>query len=99
MKRWTCLLAASLFGLLNVSARAETNLNAVLESEVVFLDPHSTTANITRTFGYLVFDTLFAMDGKGQIQPQMVHDWSVSPDRLTWTFTLRTGCGFTTGSP
>jgi len=37
-------------------------LKAVLESEVVILDPHFTTAAITRTFGYHVYDTLFAMD-------------------------------------
>ena len=49
-------------------AQAGGNLNAVLESEVVFLDPHQTTANITRTFNFMVYDTLFAMDSKGAIQ-------------------------------
>ena len=50
----------------------------VLESEVVILDPHMTTAAITRTFGYHVFDTLFAMDLAGAIQPQMVDTYSTS---------------------
>ncbi|MBN8903030.1 MAG: ABC transporter substrate-binding protein [Rhodospirillales bacterium] len=81
------------------AAHAEKNLTAVLESEVVFLDPSSTTANITRTFGYLVYDTLFAMNGKGEIKPQMVRDWSTSADKLTWTFTLRDGLKFHDGQP
>ena len=45
-------------------AVAEKNLAAVLESEVVFLDPHSTTANITRTFGYLAYDQVRADFGR-----------------------------------
>lgn len=91
--------ATALLGLLAGPARAETNINAVLESEVVFFDPFSTTANITRTFGYMVYDTLFSMDGKGEIKPQMVQDWSESPDKLTWTFTLRDGLKFHDGQP
>ncbi len=39
---------------------------------MTILDPHATTAAITRTFGLHVFDTLFAMNDKGEIKPQMV---------------------------
>ncbi len=66
-------------------------LTVMLESEVVILDPHATTAAITRTFGYHIFDTLFSMDSKGNIHPQMVSEYSTSPDGLTWTFALRDG--------
>jgi hypothetical protein len=55
-------------------------LKVVLESEVVILDPHFTTAAITRTFGYHVYDTLFAMDDRGQIKPQMVDHFASSGD-------------------
>src|SRR5579875_548652 len=79
-------------------ARAQ-NLNAVLESEVVFLDPYFTTATITRTFGYHVYDTLFSMDSKGNIKPQMVKDVTVSPDKMTYTFTLRDGLKWHDGNP
>ena len=64
-------------------------MTVVLESEVTILDPHFTTAAITRTFGLHVFDTLFAMNEKGEIKPQMVGDYQGSPDGLTWTFKLR----------
>ena len=85
--------------MLAAPARAEKSLNAVLESEVVFLDPHFTTATITRTFGYHVYDTLFSMDSKGDIKPQMVQDGTVSPDKLTYTFTLRDGLKWHDGNP
>ncbi|XUJ34394.1 hypothetical protein ACQ5SK_46460 [Bradyrhizobium japonicum] len=52
----------ALFGLALVAAPAHAagNLVAVLEAEIVTLDPHFSTAYISRTFGYMVFDTLFA---------------------------------------
>lgn len=71
-------------------ARAQpAPVNIVLESEVVILDPHATTAAITRTFATHVFDTLFAMDGQGMIRPQMVEAWERSADGLRWSFRLR----------
>ncbi|MDA9496709.1 ABC transporter substrate-binding protein [Bradyrhizobium sp. CCBAU 11357] len=91
----------ALFGLALVAAPAHAagNLVAVLEAEIVTLDPHFSTAYITRTFGYMVFDTLFAKDSKGDIKPQMVQDWKVSPDGLTYTFTLRDGLKWHDGLP
>ena len=98
--RWTLLAAALLAPSLlpTGEARAKT-LTAVLEAEVVTLDPYFTGAYITRTFGYAVFDTLFAPDSKGEFRPQMVGDWKVSDDKLTWDFTLREGLRFHDGTP
>lgn len=91
--------AGTLAGVLTRGARAaDRPLTVVLESEVVILDPHVSTAAITRTFGYQVFDTLFSMDGKGVIHPQMVRDHEVSADQLTWRFTLRDGLVFHDGA-
>jgi peptide/nickel transport system substrate-binding protein len=81
------------------TARAAGTVNIVLESEVVILDPHATTAAITRTFATHVFDTLFAMDGQGVIRPQMVEAWETSADGLTWTFRLRPGLHWHDGTP
>jgi peptide/nickel transport system substrate-binding protein len=78
---------------------AESTVTAVLESEVVILDPHMTTASISRTFGYHVFDTLFSMDSRGAIHPQMVESFQTSPDQLVWSFTLRSGLAFHDGAP
>ena len=80
-------------------ARAETVLKALLNIELQILDPQVTNATSTRALGYLVYDTLFSMDSKGLIRPQMVDRYTVSEDRLTWTFVLRPGLTFHDGSP
>ena len=90
---------AVLLGASALPAVAVKNLTAVLESEVVFLDPHFTTANITRTFNYMVYDTLFSMDSKGAIHPQMVGDTQISEDKLEYRFTLRDGLKWHDGAP
>ncbi len=51
--------------------------------------PIWTTAYITRNHGYMVFDSLFALDAEYAPHPQMVGDYHVSPDKLTYSFTLR----------
>ena len=70
-----------------------------MHSDIKILDPIWTTANIVRNHGYMVWDTLFAMDEKLQVQPQMVDHWELSPDRLTYTFTLRDGLKWHDGQP
>jgi peptide/nickel transport system substrate-binding protein len=100
VKKWYGILAAGALAFATGlgSARAEP-LKVVLEAEIVTLDPHFTGAYITRTFGYMVFDTLFAPDSAGTMKPQMVDQFTTSPDGLTWNFTLREGLAFHDGSP
>ena len=87
------LAAGSAAALLFASpAFAQTKtIKAVMHSDLKVLDPIWTTANIVRNHGYMVWDTLFAMDADLRPQPQMVDRWEVSADRLTYTFTLREG--------
>ena len=95
------LAAASVGGLLGAvpaGVQAQT-LKAVMHSDVKILDPIWTTAYIQRNFGYMVWDTLFAMDDKFEVKPQMVDKYDVSADKLTWTFTLRDGLVWSTGQP
>src|SRR5580704_13662299 len=93
------IAAASFAGLLgSVSAHAET-IKAVMNSDLKIVDPIWTTAYVQRGFGYLVWDTLFAMDDKLQVQPEMVDKYDVSPDKLTWTFVLRDGLVWSDGTP
>ena len=93
--------AASVGGLLGAMpapAPAQT-LKVVMHSDLKILDPIWTTAYIVRNHGYLVWDTLFAMDEKFEVKPQMVDKYDVSADKLTWTFTLRDGLEWTDGKP
>ena len=99
--KWTRTLALGL-GLVASSvtgALAETTLKFVPHSDLKILDPIWTTAFISRNHGYMVYDTLFAMDAQGEIKPQMVEKYDVSADKLTYTLTLRDGLLWHDGAP
>jgi peptide/nickel transport system substrate-binding protein len=91
--------AASVVGWVGAGPVQAQTLKAVMHSDVKILDPIWTTAYIQRNFGYMVWDTLFAMDENFDVKPQMVDKYDVSADKLTWTFTLRDGLVWSDGSP
>jgi peptide/nickel transport system substrate-binding protein len=80
-------------------ALAESTLRIVMHSDIKILDPIWTTAYIVRNHGYMIYDTLFAMDAKGEIKPQMVDKYEVSKDQLTYTLHLRDGLLWHDGKP
>ncbi len=73
-------------------------LKFIPQADLRILDPIATTAYITRNHGYMVYDTLFAMDEKFQVKPQMLDNYEMSKDQLTYTFTLRDGLKFHDGA-
>jgi len=73
-------------------------ITAVMHSDLRVIDPIITTAYISRDHGYMVYDTLLAMDSSFRIRPQMA-DWKISDDKLTYTFTLRDGLKWHDGKP
>jgi peptide/nickel transport system substrate-binding protein len=94
--------AASLagFGWSRTAGAGETKtLRFIPQSDVQVLDPIWTTAYVTRNHGYMVFDTLFAIDSKFRPHPQMVGEFEVSPDKLHYSFALRDGLKFHDGQP
>lgn len=46
---------------------------------------------------YGIGETLVRFDENGELAPCLAESWSVSDDRLTWTFTLREGVKFSNG--
>jgi peptide/nickel transport system substrate-binding protein len=74
-----------------VRAASATTLKFVPQIDLAFLDPHWTTAYITRGHAYMVFDTLYAQDGSFTPQPQMVEGHTVENDGKLWKLTLRPG--------
>src|SRR6516165_10648721 len=80
------------------SAAGKKTITAVMHSDLRITDPILTTAYITRDHGYMVYDTLVATDANFKVQPQMA-DWTVSDDKLVYTFTLRDGLKWHDGSP
>ncbi|AZS77235.1 ABC transporter substrate-binding protein [Achromobacter spanius] len=102
--RLLCLFSMATLGLActlgAAPAQAQTQaktLRIVPHADLKVLDPTFTTAYITRNFGYMVYDTLFAMDTHSKPQPQMVEKYEASADKKTWTFTLRPGLKFSDG--
>src|SRR5881227_2766556 len=81
------------------SQPAPKTLRFIPQADLRSIDPIWTTAYVTRNFGYLVFDTLFALDKDFKPQPQMVDKWTVSDDKLTYKFTLRDGLKWHGGQP
>src|SRR5437899_8860423 len=74
-------------------------LRFVPHADLKILDPIWTTAYITRNHGYMVYDTLFALDAGLRLRPQMVGRYRVSADRRWYSFTLRDGLRFHDGQP
>jgi peptide/nickel transport system substrate-binding protein len=95
--KWAALAAATT-ALFSVTAEAQT-LKVVMHSDVKIVDPIWTTAYIVRNYGYMIYDTLLAVDDKLDVKPQMLESWKVGDDKLTYTFTLRDGLKFHDGAP
>src|SRR5882757_5264276 len=81
------------------TAQSPKTLRVVMHSDLKIVDPLWTTAYIVRNHGYLIYDTLFAIDDKFEPQPQMVESWTTSDDKLAWTFKLRDGLKWHDGTP
>ena len=77
----------------------QKTLRFIPQADLRSIDPIWTTAYVTRNFGYLVFDTLFALDKDFKPRPQMVDRWSASDDKLTYSFILRDGLKWHDGQP
>src|SRR3954467_13371993 len=87
------LLGAALAAVVGVgpSAAAESVLKVIPLNDLKIVDPIWSTGYTSRDHGYMVWDTLFALDENLKPQPQMIESWTVSDDNLTWIFKLRDG--------
>jgi len=101
VRRCAALVLALVLALpvLAAPARADsgTVLRFVPHADLTIIDPYFSGVYITRNYGYMVYDTLFALDHEYQPHPQMVESWKASDDGLTWDFALRDGLRFHDG--
>ncbi|MSP50432.1 MAG: ABC transporter substrate-binding protein [Alphaproteobacteria bacterium] len=79
--------------------QAKSTLRVVPHADLRLVDPVATVTLITRMHGTHVYEALFAWDSKFESKPMMVESYSVSPDNLTYRFTLRQGLKFHDGQP
>ncbi|WP_159587749.1 ABC transporter substrate-binding protein [Chelativorans xinjiangense] len=80
-------------------ASAETTLYYAPSSDLASLDPIASTGSVPKIHALMIYDTLFAIDGKGIVQPQMVENYTLSEGGLTYRFTLREGLKWHDGVP
>jgi peptide/nickel transport system substrate-binding protein len=74
-------------------------LKFIPQADLAILDPIWTTAYVTRNHGFLVFDTLFGIDGQFRPQLQMLESAGAESDGLLWRLRLRDGLKFHDGTP
>ena len=92
------VLSSIVLGALPANAQQKV-LRAAMHADVRTLDPIWTTQTIAAIHGMMVYDTLFSSDNEQNPKPQMVDTWTVSPDRMVYTFKLRDGLKFHDGTP
>ncbi|MEO3475350.1 ABC transporter substrate-binding protein [Roseomonas sp. CAU 1739] len=78
---------------------ATRTLRLVPQADLANLDPIWTPAAVTNNHGYAIFDTLYALDERLLVRPQMAESHLVTDDRLIWTIRLRPGLVFHDGEP
>ena len=93
------LAAAPLASPALAQAQGGRTLRFIPQADLSVLDPHWTTAYVTRNHGYLVFDTLYGHDGSHRYSPQMLAGHTVENDGKLWTLTLREGQRWHDGTP
>jgi peptide/nickel transport system substrate-binding protein len=98
LARGMLFAAAAVAAMMGAQPADAQTLRAVKHSALRVLDPIITTAYITRNHGYMIYDTLFALDENYVIHPQMAEGYTVSDDKLVWTITLRDGLMFHDGA-
>jgi peptide/nickel transport system substrate-binding protein len=99
MRRLLLAWVAALATLAAAPFASAQTFKIVMHSDVKIIDPIWSGAYITRNYGYMLYDTLFAVDEKLQVKPQMVDTYKTSDDGLTWTFALRDGLEWHDGQP
>ncbi|MFV3075259.1 peptide ABC transporter substrate-binding protein [Niveispirillum fermenti] len=97
VKFLSVLLALSWLGV--AATPAETALHRGNGSEPETLDPHKSTGEAESWIEMDLFEGLVTADAQGQVIPGAALAWTISPDRLTCTFTLRPDGKWSDGTP
>jgi peptide/nickel transport system substrate-binding protein len=82
-----------------VASVAQTRIAIGMQQEPTTLDPTTdATAAINAMLAQNVYESLTSVDESGTVIPQLATSWTVSPDGLTYTFTLARGVKFHDGT-
>lgn len=105
--RWnarTMTAVALLFGALGSAQAQDSNPDATINIGSLY-EPQNldNTAGagqgINEAFNGNVYESLFGLSDSGAVEPELVKDYKVSEDGLTYTFSLQPGVKFHSGDP
>lgn len=78
---------------------ATQSLTIAYEADSSSLDPGQVTDINTMNVLVQMYDTLVKWDADANLVPSLATEWEISPDGLTYTFTLRDDVKFSDGTP
>lgn len=82
------------------NASGKDTLVVAMTADEGTLDPAVTMDNAAWKITYPTYERLVEYDGEStEVKPGLAKEWKVSPDGLTWTFTLNEGHKFADGTP
>ncbi|MFT8716805.1 ABC transporter substrate-binding protein [Gluconobacter potus] len=101
VRRRTVRILVVLLALLSIvtTASAETVLRSRLNSDIASTDPGMKRDENTDAVLLHVVEGLVASREDGTVAPMLASGWTVTPDGLTYRFTLRQGVRFHNGAP
>jgi peptide/nickel transport system substrate-binding protein len=100
MRVIACAIAVALMlpGRIPASAAASQDLVVANETDVTLFDPIRMQEAPTSFVAGFVYEQLVQRASDGKVAPALAESWKLSPDRRTWTFSLRKGVKFHDGS-
>lgn len=105
MKRFLIVAAAlCLVSAWSVSAEGAADkpkrggtLTMAIEKELILMNPLVGTRSTDQSIRELMFQSLLALDEKGNLQPKLAESWDISKDGRVYTFKMRRGVKFHSG--
>ena len=76
---------------------ARTDIKLCVPSEITSMDPHATTAVADIQVYRQVYETLFFLNSKMELEPRVAERYELADDGMTYTFYLRQGAKFHNG--
>ena len=93
------ILTLALAALVGLGLAQGGTLELAVDSSPAGLDPHIITAFASIAITGQIYDSLLEVNADLQLEPALATGYTVSPDGLTYTFTLREGVTFHNGRP
>jgi len=97
-RQWVGAIALAFGAFTAPLAMAAKDVTIAVPVALDSLDPYNTNATLSQAVGKAYYEGLFAFDKDLKAQPLLAQSYTVSPDGLVYTFTLRQGVKFQDGT-